>query len=303
MELLTTLKVSNLLAEGPLWYQEQQAFWWTDIYGKAVYRYELNSQKLDCWDTPECIGCFGFVAGGSDQLIVASEKGIGFWAVGESQIEFIAQPELDRPTNRFNDGKVDPFGRFWAGAMVEDRTDPTRKAGFYRVDSDKTVTRVLDGYQITNSLCWNADGSTMYHADSPSMQVYQYDFDGQSGTVSNKRLFVETDGLTVPDGAATDTDGGVWVAHWLKDSNAPGGHCSKVVRYAPDGTVSLTLEVPCSQVTSVTFGGPKMNLLMVTSAKVYLSPKQLALQPNAGNVLIYQTEFTGVTIPAFILGS
>ena len=336
VKLITEIPVANVLGEGVVWNAEQQAFWWTDIYGKRLYRYcpTLNGDfDVDCltyWNMPESVGCFGFVEG-SDKLMVASASGIGFWTPDDgicgldslavksskngldslaaksskneldSQIVFFAKPEQDRIVNRFNDGKTDPAGRFWAGAMVEDILNSKYKAGLYRVSyelsDDLTAERVMDGFYITNSLCWNEAGTKMYHADSPTDKIYCYDFDLASGTPANKTLFIQTDGCSVPDGASTDTKGGVWVAHWKRNSGDTKVTSSKVVRYTPDGSESLIIEVPFSQCTCVGFGGPNMDLLFVTSARHGLSSEQLDKEPDAGKVLIYQTQYHGVIIP------
>ena len=337
VKLITEIPVVNVLGEGVVWNAEQQAFWWTDIYGQRLYRYRptLNGEfDVDCltyWHMPEPVGCFGFVKG-SDKLMVASASGIGFWTPNDgicsldslaaksskngldslaaksskneldSQIAFFAKPEQDRVGNRFNDGKTDPAGRFWAGAMVEDILNSKHKAGLYRVSTSLTVQQVMvqqvmDGFYITNSLCWNEAGTKMYHADSPTDKIYCYDFDIVSGTPINKVLFAQTDGSCVPDGACTDTQGGVWVAHWQRNSGDTKVTTSKVVRYNSDGSESLTFEVPFSQCTCVGFGGPNMDLLIVTSARHGLSSDQLGKEPDAGKVLIYQTPYRGVVIP------
>ncbi|NQZ09612.1 MAG: SMP-30/gluconolactonase/LRE family protein [Algicola sp.] len=283
--LIKTLNVNNQLGEGISWHPAQQAAWWTDIHSRQLFRYDLTADKTEQWDMPDRVGSFGFVKN-SDDLIVAFESGIAFYNVNTCKIQWLGKPEAGRPGNRLNDGKVDPFGRFWVGGMVEKPTQAQQVAGLYKVDGSK-ITQALDGFGISNGLCWNVDGSLMYHADSNTRKIYQYDVDQQNGQVSNKQLFAETDAHCVPDGATVDAQGGVWSAQW-------GG--KKVVRYTPDGKESFELEVPFSQPTCVCFGGPKLDLLFVTSARVGDEANE-----QAGNVLVYQTNVTGLNTSFFEL--
>lgn len=281
--LIKTLNVQNQLGEGISWHPQQQAAWWTDIHGGKLYRYDLAADKTEQWTMPERVGCFGFVKN-SDDLIVAFESGIAFYNVHTEKTQWLGRPEEGRVGNRFNDGKVDPFGRFWAGGMVERPTTAEQVTGVYSINSDMEITKQLDGFQISNGLCWNPDGTLMYHACSPTRKIFQYTVDQQTGQPSNKQLFAQTDTHCVPDGATVDAQGGLWSAQW-------GG--AKVVRYTPDGKESFVLDVPFSEPTCVCFGGPKLDLLFVTSANLGGEANE-----QAGNMLIYQTNVTGIA-PSF----
>ncbi|MEH6607068.1 MAG: SMP-30/gluconolactonase/LRE family protein [Pseudomonadales bacterium] len=204
------------------------------------------------------------------------------------QLEWLARPELDSPGNRFNDGRVDRQGRFWAGAMVEDKAIRTRAAGLYRLDNNRQCRGVVDGISISNGLCWSPDSRVMYHADSPRRQMYAYDFDASSGTASNKRVFTSTEDGFYPDGATVDSEGYLFSAQW-------GG--SRIVRYTPSGDIDGVLNVPVSQPSCMAFGGENLDLLFVTTARENLDDESLSEQPMAGNVLIYQTPFKGTSDP------
>lgn len=296
--LLHSIPVKNQLGEGVIWHPQQQTLWWTDIEGKQLFCLSLdglddvnlshvNLSHLKQWPVPERIGSFGFVAG-SDDLIVAFESGLAFYNPQTEQIKWLGKPESDRPNNRFNDGRVDRDGRFWAGCMVEKVTENHQGAGLYRLDHlnhEPQISRQLDGLHISNGLCWSPDGATMYHADSPAQQIYRYTFDRHSGTPSDKQIFAKTPNEVYPDGATVDAQGSIWSAQW-------GG--SRVVRYTPEGEISHVLSVPVSQPSCVCFGGPELNLLFVTTAKQGLSEAALESQPEAGNLLIYQTNVKGL---------
>lgn len=286
--LLRSIPVQNQLGEGVIWHPQQQNLWWTDIQGKLLFCYSPAQDDLKQWSVPERIGSFGFVKD-RDELIVAFESGLAFYHVETQQIQWLGKPESDRTNNRFNDGRVDRHGRFWAGCMVEKVTANNPGAGLYRVGRNQQISRQLDGFHISNGLCWSPDGTVMYHADSPAQAIYRYDFEGKSEgkscVVKNKQLFAQTPAGIYPDGSTVDAQGGIWNAQW-------GGH--RVVRYQPDGEISFILELPVSQPSCVCFGGPDMDWLFITSARQDLSPQQLEGQPEAGNLLIYQTNIVGL---------
>lgn len=305
MELIKTLEVSAQLGEGAIWHQQQQAFWWTDIEQSKLWRYHPESEDLTGYDLPHRVGCFSPIEN-DERFIVATEAGLGIWRPSKAlkvrdQVEYFAKPERQLPHNRFNDGKVDPQGRFWAGSMIEKFEGQKTLGSLYSVEADLSVEQQLDGFVITNTLCWNNTGDVMYHADSPTRKIYRYDYHGKKAALFNKQLFAEIDSPYVPDGAATDTEGGVWVALW-RDNVGNDEDCeSKLVRFDADGKVSFELTTPCSQPTCVAFGGPNNSWLMLTSAQQGLSDSQLKCQPQAGNVFIFQTEFNGTPVPAFRL--
>lgn len=278
-----SLQVSNTLGENILWCSKTSSVWWIDIQEKKLLRYHLPSKKLSTWETPERIGSFGFTNNES-LFITAFESGFATYNPNEGKVDWLAKPEEHLSGNRLNDGRVDRQGRFWSGAMVETENPEGILAGLYRLDRG-TAQQMETNIKIANGLCWSLDSKTMYFADSPRRTLYAYDFDAQSGDISNKRIFAETPEGISPDGSIIDAEGYLWNAQW-------GG--SQVVRYAPNGEIDFTLKLPVSQPTCLAFGGEDLSTLFITSARKWLSDEQLDEQVDAGGVLVYQTEFTGV---------
>lgn len=290
-KLLLTLPVNNQLGEGVQWHIESQSIWWTDIENSLLFQYCVNSKKTVKFQMPYRVGSFAFIEH-DPRLIIAFDRGIALYDLSSQSLQWLAQPEKHLASNRFNDGRVDRQGRFWAGTMVEDETKQEQLGSLY-VCEDQKITRKLSDLKISNSLCWSPDSSIMYHADSPSRKIFQYSFDLITGEISNRKLFAKTKLGSVPDGAAIDAKGGVWVAQW-------GG--GSVIRYTPQGEVSLIHKLPISQPTCISIGGPNMDWLIVTSAKQSLSDEKLNSEPLAGYLFIYQLfGINGIAEPAYHL--
>ncbi|NIB44196.1 SMP-30/gluconolactonase/LRE family protein [Pseudomaricurvus alkylphenolicus] len=288
-EKLGSIEVGNHLGEGIIWHARDGAVWWTDIQESKLYRYHLATEQRQDWSLPERLGCFGFFEGvPEDKLIMAAfASGVARYDLDTGELDWIARPELDKPGLRFNDGRVDRQGRFWAGSMIES-DDSYHQGGLYRLNPDLSLSSVVDGITISNGLCWSPDSRVMYHSDSPRQEIYAYDFEPESGSISNRRLFAKTEVGCYPDGATVDAEGFLWSAQW-------GG--SKLVRYAPDGQKVGELPLPVSQPTCLTFGGNDLATMFITSARENLTDAQLAEQPEAGNVLIYRLGMKGIADP------
>jgi sugar lactone lactonase YvrE len=205
---------------------------------------------------------------------------------GDLKSIFDLEPEL--PYLRFNDGKCDRQGRFWAGTMDEDY--PQQRGSLYRLDTNLSCQEIRNTVGISNGLGWSPDNSIFYYTDSTTRTIYAYDFDPQDGCISNERVFAQTPQAYVPDGLTVDADGYIWSAKW---------DGWKVVRYAPDGRIDLELPIPVQRPTSCTFGGPEMNLLLITSASIDLTAAERETQPLSGNVFVVDTEFRGIPEPKF----
>jgi sugar lactone lactonase YvrE len=232
------------------------------------------------------LGCFGFIEDvpEDNQIVAAFASGVARYHLDSGEVDWIARPELDKPGLRFNDGRVDRQGRFWAGSMIES-DDSYHQGGLYRLNPDLSLSSVVDGITISNGLCWSPDSRVMYHADSPRQEIYAYDFEPESGSISNRRLFAKTEAGCYPDGATVDAEGFLWSAQW-------GG--SKLVRYAPNGEKAGELRLPVSQPTCLTFGGDDLDTMFITSARENLTDAQLAEQPEAGNVLVCRLGVKGI---------
>ncbi len=288
-ELIASIPVSNVVGEGVVWNAEDGAVWWTDIQTSKLYRYHLETESLKSWSTPERVGSFSFIEN-DNRLIVAFASGFAYYCLETGEVEWISRPEKNILGNRFNDGRVDRQGRFWAGTMVEDFSQSRKPGALYSVDSDGQTQCHVENIHISNGLCWSVDSSLVYHADSPKNAIYVYDFDKEEKRLSNRRLFAACEEHCSPDGAIIDSEDYMFSAHW-------GGW--QVVRYTPDGAVDCVLDMPVSQPTCVAFGGKNMDILFVASANENLSADELQRQPQAGNLFIYQTDFKGLKEPFF----
>lgn len=270
-----------LLGEGPLWSARDEALYWVDILGHRLHRYAIGEGQRT-WQFDEEVSAIAERADGKG-LIVTRRHSFASFDPRSGEMTKLADIENDIPGNRFNDGKCDSLGRFWAGTMDFDCERTT--GSLYRLSPDLSCTRIDSNYIVTNGPAWSADNKTLYHNDSVNGRVYAFDFDLESGTVSNKRVFLQfgkEDGS--PDGMTTDAEGGLWIAHW---------GASKVTRHAPDGKVLQTIMLPCSQITSCAFGGPGLTTLFVTSAANGLSREQLEQEPLAGGLFALNLDIAG----------
>lgn len=275
-----------MLAEGPVWLAQEQAVYWLDIQGRTIHRYGLASGRYASWPTPFRIGSIAPRARGG--FVGGSEHGFVLMDADLRDFTVVADPEQDLPGNRFNDGKLDPSGRFWAGTM--DDAEKERTGSLYRLDQDLAWSRQDTGYAVTNGPTFSPDGLTCYHSDSADQTIFRFDV-GREGNLSGKTVFARFGaGDGYPDGMTTDQDGCVWVAFW-------DGWCLR--RLSPRGEVTATIRLPVQRPTSCTFGGADFKRLFVTSAKIGLSEAELAAQPLAGGLLTFETSVGGLATPAF----
>lgn len=287
-KLLDIVRVHNTLGECILWDERAGCIWWTDIHGSKLYCYTLASAELREFAVPQRLCSFGFVEGDS-RFICAFAEGIALHRPGTNDLEWLFQPERGCNGTRFNDGRVDRQGRFWAGTMVETApaTDAAGKplsGSLYWVSRDGSGS-AFGNIGIPNSICWNRAGNRMYFADSTQGYIGAYEFDAAAGALGASRVFARTADGCSPDGSIVDAEDCVWNAQW-------GG--GKVLRYAPDGTVLATLELPVSQPTCQCFGGAELDLLIVSTARENLDAAQLRVEPEAGNVFIFRTPYKGL---------
>lgn len=269
------------LGEGPLWSVKAQALYWVDILGYRLHRYSQNEGQRS-WQFDSEISAVAERAE-ANGLVITRRHGFAFFDPVTEQLTPIADAEPEMPGNRFNDGKCDRHGRFWAGTMDFDCERPT--GSLYCLSPDFRVTRVDSEYVVSNGPSWSADDKTLYHNDSVNGLVYAFDFEPDSGTLSNKRVFLrfsKEDGS--PDGMTTDAEGGLWIAHW---------GAGKVTRHDPEGKVLRTIILPCSQPTSCTFGGPNLSTLYITTAANGLTSEQLEQEPLAGGLFAVDLDISG----------
>ncbi len=282
--LLQTIPVQNELGEGVIWDARGSALWWSDIEGRKIYRYQLEDNQLDYWPTPQRLGCFALLAD-SDYLICGFEGGFAYFDPLRGDLRWLHSVDAGNKCTRLNDGRADRQGRFWAGSMVEGDFTGSPAGALYCLNQALDFSCEMSGLSISNGLCWSPDSSFLYHTDTPNRRIDRYDFNARAGTLSNRTTWARTGDGCFPDGSTVDARGYLWNAQW-------GG--SQVVRYSPAGEVDMILELPVSQPTCVAFGGPKLDLLFITSARQGLSSEALEAEPQAGNVFIFQTDYTGI---------
>lgn len=276
--LLKVIEVGNQLGEGVQWHGESQSLWWTDIENSCLFNYSLLSKQLVKHAMPERVGCFSFIEN-DNRLIIAFASGFAFFNMETNELNWLAQPELRVEGNRFNDGRSDRQGRFFAGTMVEKQMTKGQHGNLYCLDANLNCTTKLTNIQISNGLCWSPDGKVMYHADSPSRKIYKYSYGESDGGIDDKTLFAQTPEGIFPDGSCVDKQGFLWSAQW-------GG--GRVVRYDLNGDINFTLTLPVSQPSCVCFAGENLDLLVVTTAKQGLPVGQLKSEPFSGHLFIYQ---------------
>ena len=290
-ELVDIIKVGNTLGEGVQWNDMTETLWWTDIQERLIYSYHPTSGRLFQSSTPERLCSFGFVMD-RPEIIAAFDRGPALYDPVSKDIDWLECPEGSIAGIRFNDGKVDRQGRFWTGTMVE-AGDPVIHAegNLYCLDSECRLTVHESDIGISNGLCWSPESDRMYFADSCRRMIYVYDFESESGTIENRKIFVLTENGAFPDGADIDCDGCLWSAHW---------GAGQVIRYTPAGQKDIVLDLPVSQPTCVAFGGTDLGLLYVTSAKEGLDKAALFREPDAGSVFVYQVGIYGLPASRFI---
>ncbi|MBM3517473.1 MAG: SMP-30/gluconolactonase/LRE family protein [Alphaproteobacteria bacterium] len=271
------------LGEGPVWDGREQALYFTDILGKTLNRFDPASSEHKVWALPEHISCFGLRAAGG--AVVALRTGIHFFDLEAGALTPWVDPEEADPRTRFSDGKVDRQGRFWAGTMPY--TDFSPICSLYRFDPDRSWRKMQDGLIIANGIGWSPDGRTMYHTDSLVWRIYAYDFEAVSGTISNRRVFVEVPKEHgVPDGLTVDAESCVWSAQfdgW------------RVVRYTPEGAIERTVMMPVQRPTSCMFGGPDLDVLYVTSGGRGASERgEFRQSPHDGGLFAFSPGVRGL---------
>ena len=246
-------EIRAVLGEGPVWVEAENAVYWVDIMSDKVHRYALADGAKTTWSFDFAVTSLNPRRDGG--FIGTIEDGFAYIDFDVLSAQPVQLPEADRPGNRFNDGKVDNSGRYWAGTMDIEQVGET--GSLYRLDPDLSVTKVDGGIICTNGPCWSPDDKTFYLADSFQEEFWAYDYDIETGSLSNKRVFASTgDDAGVADGSTVDEEGCLWNAQVI------GG---ELVRYAPDGSVERRIGMPVKNVTSVMFGGDDLDVLYVTS--------------------------------------
>jgi sugar lactone lactonase YvrE len=298
----STMKISKIdvlhdepmqVGECPFWHDVESALYWVDINGLTVNRVHPASGKFSSWkmaSEPSAIA-----ADGDNNLVVATRLGFVRLNTTSGAITDICPAPYDTAIVRFNDGRVDPAGRFWVGTMYEPRDKPA--AEMYVLERDKLRLAWSGGMTNSNGLAWSPDGRTMFHADTTSHRIDCYDFDAATGSVANGRNLVafSTDKSAAdyggrPDGATVDAEGNYWVAMF------EGG---RLLKLSPTGELLREVQLPLRCPTAVAFGGADLRTLYVTSASHGRSADELAQYPLTGKVLCMKVDVAGVVQPEY----
>ncbi|MFA9217321.1 MAG: SMP-30/gluconolactonase/LRE family protein [Sphingomonadaceae bacterium] len=255
------IDVSCTVGESPLWHAAQAAWFWVDIPGRRVWRLDAATGATRYWSTSEMVACIAVRHDGG--LIAGMESGIFALELGDAPAALerkLATPELGLgPGLRFNDGRCDRQGRFWAGTMFMDMSAARADGKLFRYDAQGLSAPLVEGLLTQNGLAFSPDGGTMYLSDSHPQRrvVWAYDYDVEAGLPHHRRVFVDMQGQAGrPDGAAIDANGCYWIC------GNDGGY---IDRYTPTGVLDRRLEVPMLKPAMCSFGGKDMDTLMVTS--------------------------------------
>ena len=279
------LEAKAVLGEGSLWDHQRNCLYWVDILDRKVNIYDPATGANSVFTVNQDVGTV--VADTAGNLMLALRDGFARLNIDSGEVVMVAEQKSEGI--RFNDGKCDPAGRFWAGTMADDMAEGA--GALYCLDTDRTVRRMIEKVTISNGLVWTLDTKYFYFIDTPTREVAAFDYDIDSGNISNRTAaFKIEEKLGYPDGMAIDEADMIWIAHW-------GG--GKVTRWNPKtGKLLETITVPhASLVTSCAFGGPDLSELFITTATVDLNEEQKRSQTLAGSLFRVQLDVKGV--PAF----
>jgi sugar lactone lactonase YvrE len=279
------LEANAVLGEGSLWDPRNNCLYWVDILDRMVNIYDPVTGTNRAIEVPQDVGTV--VSDSAGNLMLALRDGFARLDIDTGDVVMVAEQKAEGI--RFNDGKCDPAGRFWAGTMAYDMTDGA--AALYCLDTNFTVRQMIDDVTISNGLVWTSDARDFYYIDTPTFEVAAFDYDIDTGNISNRRVVIKFDqSMGRPDGMTIDEEDMVWIAHW------DGG---RVTRWDPKtGKMLETIEVPGARlVTSCAMGGPDLNELYITTASVDLNEEKRKSQPLAGSLFRVQVDVKGV--PAF----
>lgn len=307
------------LGESPFWHPQEQMLYWLDIPGRQIVRANIYMGTVETWDMPSEPGCMAPAASGG--LVVALRDGVFHAHAWGGALQHLATLDYDPTQMRANDGKCDAQGRFWVGTIDETRAH--KNAALYCLDTHHPDSAgqvhvsckiAPDGGKTTaNGLAWSPDNHTLYWTDTPSHTVWAWDFEPNSGTMSDQRVFARFDpkpqgwqnpALSAtqphsqplasyggrPDGAAVDVAGNYWVAMF---------EGQRVCQFAPDGRLLASVPTPMVCPTMPCFGGEDLKTLYLTSARHHRPAEELAAYPLSGQVVAMRVAVAGLPVQLF----
>lgn len=263
-------KRHSLWGEGPIWWND--SLYYVDIEGKAIIRINPDTEEETVWEFPERIGCIAPC--NNSQLLYAGDNGISIFDIQTKVSTSITDPENHLPDNRFNDGKCDPYGRFWGGTISLKKIKGS--ASLYCLDTNQNLEKKLEGLTNSNGLAWSQDKKRFFHIDTPSRSIQAHIYNGASAEISQATTIVDTEALgfdSSPDGMTIDVQDNLWVAFCH-------GGCVACFD-SRNGKLLQTIEIPAIETTACTFGGTELNRLFVTTGIKKDTPEN-----NAGRIFV-----------------
>jgi sugar lactone lactonase YvrE len=297
----TVIAQPDQLGESPFWHPEDRKLYWVDIPARQIRRADPHSGRAESWAMPLEPGCIAPVRGGG--LVIALRDGIYRAPAWGSSPVLLARFAHDAKTTRFNDGKADPAGRFWAGTMYEPRD--ARRAELYSIDlragdgGAPLIELKAGNAVIANGLAWSPDASIVYWADTANHVIHAWRWDADSNGMHDHRIFAQFPPKPAgwkpgdagyggrPDGAAVDVQGNYWCAMY------EGG---RLLKLSPSGELLAEIPLPVRCPTMPCFGGDDLRTLFVTSASHNRSPEELAALPQSGCIIATQVEVPGLPV-------
>lgn len=269
------------LGEGAAWCERTRRLFWVDILAPALHAFDPATARDQSWAMPEPIGTVALADEG--RVVVALASGLAWFHPETERLEPFLPIEADIAASRLNDGRCDRQGRLWVGSMARGQA---AHGGTVYCCTSRQALPVLRDIRVPNCTAFSPDGRTMYFADTPTGVIRAFDLDPSSGAISNERRFATLPENTgFPDGATIDAEGGLWVAHW-------GG--GRVSRFAPDGIFDRSISVPAPRVTCCAFGGPQLETLFITTARVGMDDAALAAAPLSGGLFAAEPGVRGI---------
>ncbi len=277
----------SIAGESPVWSQAENCLYFVDHQGRKIHRYRPRAATkgdLESFDLPDIVTALAPRRNGG--LIIALHQHFAFFDPDSGALELLANPEPDLPGNRFNDGKCDRQGRFWAGTMGKVEWDQPC-GNLYRLGADLRPQKLAGGIRCSNGLGWSPDDRVFYFAESFAHQIHAYDFDAASGAIANRRRFAALDPASgaFPDGLTIDSEGFLWNAQPV---------FGRIARYDPAGRLERLYQMPVSWPTSCIFGDTDLGTLYVTSARESLSAAEIAEEPLAGGLFCFRPGVAGL---------
>lgn len=263
------------LGESPLWDHRRGLLFWVDIDNGIIHSLEPESKQILNYALHEKIGCLALA--GERDFILATESGFYLWNPETNHKQLLLAVQLPDDRMLFNDGKIDPIGRFWIGSK-----GPQGMSGLW-ILKNNNLEEKIPNLSISNGLDWDVERGYFYHTDSAENTIYRYKIDPEFKNLSDKEAFFQTT-MGTPDGMTLDTEGNIWTAIW---------DGWKVIQLNPEGKILTEIALPVQRPTSLAFGGKDFKSLFITSAFVGLSESERQSQASAGNLFMLKTSSSG----------